>query len=303
MQALHATRRDPNIEPGNWRPPPLKSPLKSTYTGSKGPLQPTRPPQMSSTFPSKTVADLTESLASARLLYAATARRAASAWRLLKSASELRVWLDLEKAAVAVIEAEHFAIDGSDKDERVAAMRESLKTLFPCTRLGELIVIEVRPFFTPMDSIHSRFGLKCMSGKSLSYFRGLDVEVPAASDPEGPSQRALESKTIEGLNAFELKLLCEHYHGATLTLVNLLRDLATALNYPQSALKPGGSAHEAWVSAPKKEDPSEQLNALRALTLLPFTPEPARHFGSEALRINPLETLPPGEGIKALLSS
>ena len=234
-----------------------------------------------------------ENLAYLRSVHAGTTRKAARVWSLLNALSERRVFVPAATALNVAAEAIYYKLD--DADERYCSIEsfkedlvEDLDERWPKEVIAEVPHYVLRPFFAEDSGYFIHLDMSYLRGAlSLKELSGLNV-LARASSP---------APHIVGLPEEEAEMLAKVYHGKTVALVNLMRKLSTGLCYISSALKPRPHRANDLYSAALKDGGIEELVAgLVAETTMPLMPAPARHFGTEADRTNPLRALPEERG-------
>lgn len=235
---------------------------------------------------------MTKELNLMRRAHAGAAARARAAARVLRTLHACELVLPRSTTLSSMALAIYFNA-GYDACERYASaaefeqsLAEDLDGAWPDRRIVNGVdCYVVRPFLDRDCSSYLRhLGLGYLAGGRLSDADLLDVPMPS-----------LVSSEPSGLTAEEMGVLRAHHRRAALRCVNLLRNLRTALYYVTTALgkevpaltAKGGCTLDARVAGLVAE--------LEAVADMPFEPQPLRHFGTEADKVNTLRVLPDGE--------
>jgi hypothetical protein len=241
---------------------------------------------------------LTTELHVARTLYAGATRLACAAWTLLLELHGKRVWLAQYKTARAAAEdiyydAEYDAHERYDSvDEFAQELLNEMNRRFALERVAGEPAFKVTPFFSEDGRYLRPLGLSSLSAAKLSEFRGLNV---------APFARPV-AQPLAGVSDMELRELVAMYRRKTLALVNLLRNLRTAMGYVHEVFAEQGSARRTYEQALAADDVAGVIAALTAACEMPFEPAPSHHFGTEATRINTLRNLEHEAGRTFLLA-
>lgn len=228
-------------------------------------------------------------LHAARTLYAAITKRARAAHEVLRSLRSREVLVPCATLASEVAFSRYFdcRYDTSEQygsvEEFEEALREDLDGTFDKRVVGGVAHYVVRPFFERHPMGTSLNGSKLERLRQACHPReelfGLETAVFEAPPLE----------PVTGLLREELEALAASYRTRALTLVNNLRVLRTAMHYVRGFL---AHEHVPLESLGVTAEVRAEFDELEKLATLPGLPEPARWFGTEADRINPLRKLP-----------
>jgi len=230
---------------------------------------------------------LTTELHTARTMYAGATRLAHKARALMLELQTKCVWLPKGKT-VRTVATDIWYDAGYDANERydsidefAEALLEDLLERFEVDTVCGEAAFKVMPFFAEDSAFLHNLGLSSLSPVKLSEFEGLNVmpfEVPALEN-------------IAGTTDVEMLELVAMYRRKTLKLVNLLRNLRTAMHYVEPALSERGSAYRTYADTLKADEAAGCVIALVNACELPFEPAPSRYFGTDVPRINVLKGL------------
>lgn len=220
--------------------------------------------------------ELTASLAIYRSTHAGATRLAARIWPLVEALRASRLWLPREAAlrymAHAIYGNAGFdaCMNYESPDEFAEELRADLDKGWP--ELETLDGVEnhvLRPFFGDTPYL-TEAGLSSLGACSLEDIGALNV-----SPRERPAGEA-----VTGLSEEELTALINLHRSATLTIINAVRYLTTALSYPKSALTRLDSIRRE-VNVVMEPGVEERLAALAAAVILPGVDAPAPYFSSD----------------------
>jgi hypothetical protein len=228
-----------------------------------------------------------------------TSLRAKRAKELLKALADCRFWLPRAEALSAfgsAVESQLFDSDGDD-DSGEFSGSEACEQMFaahlPETQtLDGVLHVVVRPLLEYSTSTTRALGLEGhLAFCTPKELTALDAELLLREEYLGGDP------VITGISAREARVLAAYHAGAALALVNVLRHLETALHYMESARANDFgrfSPTRAWVQTRHDDGIEELLVELERTVKLPLVPKPARWFGTDADRVNPLKALPEG---------
>ena len=221
-------------------------------------------------------AELTASLAIYRSTHAGATRLAARIWPLVEALRASRLWLPREAAlrymAHAIYGNAGFdaCMNFDSPDEFAEELRADLDKGWPEREMLDGVDHHVlRPFFGDTPYL-TEAGLSSLRACSLEDVEGLKV---------APRER-VAGEAVTGLSDEELTALVNLHRSATLSIVNAARYLATALNYPTSALARMDSIRRE-VKVVMEPDVAERLAELAAAVALPGVDAPAAYFSSD----------------------
>jgi hypothetical protein len=243
-----------------------------------------------------TTADLAVSLKLYRSTRTGATRLAARIWPLVEALRSSPLWLPRESGlhymARSIFGNAGFdaCVNYDSPEEFAEELRNDLDEGWPeRTMLEGVEHYVLRPFFS--DTPHlTEAGLGSLRVCSLDDIAALNVT---------PSEFAI-SAAVTGLSDEELVALISLHREATLTIVNSIRYLATALNHPTSALRRMGSTrHElALVMEPGV---GESLSKLAIALVLPGATAPAAYFSSDWDKNCRLKDLPEDSTLASFL--
>ena len=229
----------------------------------------------------------TEALDVARRMYAALSARAAAAHAVLEQLRRCETRIECGALVREVAQAVYYRA-GYDAHERYDSLEEfeeelriELDAALESAEDNGTRVYVLRPYFNPGSPIDLLPGSKVHSLWNMFYGKP-QFETLAVTPYTAPAPAP-----VAGISDDELGLVTSDYRRRTLTLVNALRTLDTALTSASESmtrLTPAALGVSAEVQ--------ELLAKLRALVALPSLPPVARWFGTEADKINPLTRLP-----------
>ncbi len=225
-----------------------------------------------------------------RLLYAGAARKAARTVAALRALQACAIFVPRAEALSRVAQAIFYSAryDACERYETIEEFEEALiedldQGAERVTRNG-VDCYALRPFLCADTSLLGHLGLGYFGGyATASDFTGLDV---------AESALYASTETVSGLTDTELEWLQDAYRRKTLTLVNLLRKLTTAMAYVHIALRNEATKPSLFSACEREGDFAAAAAALSEACHTDFTPAPAGYFGTEADRINPLRQLP-----------
>lgn len=244
--------------------------------------------------------DSLKALNDVRQLYQKVAHRSAKAWALINRAAGLRLWVPANLALDRIADSIYYnaSYTASEEYSCIDSFKFDLKDEVE-EAFGEVELINgvahyvLRPFFNPESSpFLSKLGLAYLCGCRLSELAPLNVAEP--SDPP--------CSPLCGLSADELDILVKAYTSQALTLINTLRHLSTALCYVSKRLGEGMRLGIAGPELPHDSAAYAVVAELVQVCTLPIEPAPAKYFGTEASKVNPLQALPvPASTLAALM--
>lgn len=223
-----------------------------------------------------TTADLTASLKLHRSTRAGATRLAARIWPLVEALRSSRLWVPRESGlhymARAIYGSARFdaCINYDSPEDFADELRHDLDKGWPERTTLEGVEHHVlRPFFSETSYL-TEAGLGSLRGCSLEDIAALNVS---------PREYAA-SAAVTGLSDEELVSLISLHREATLTIVNSIRYLTTALSYPTSTLsRMDGIRRE--VAVIMEPSVAESLSKLVTAVVLPGVEAPAAYFSSD----------------------
>ncbi len=233
-----------------------------------------------------------------RCVHRGVARRAAEVWARVMALNSTVMLLPVETTVAKMADAIYFnsRYDAYERYECVEEFAEALKEDLD-TRWTERVShaggehFVLRPFFGDgCDNLHA-LGLSYLRGCALSELKALDAHVPSELD-------AVPS----GLSEEELEAVAAFHRRKTVTMLNALRHLYTALHYVKSGVERDVRKARASVAVVLPDETERKVSELLALVDLPIEPRPTTYFGTEADRVNPLRALPSSVADLELLS-
>jgi hypothetical protein len=234
------------------------------------------------------------SLAEARRTHYGALAVAAHVWRLLNELHGVPVLLDGRKlinaATLSIFSSASYVERFETYEDCEAFVAKRLDEVLTCDMSSGAPRYRVFAFFAEEPfPFYERVGLGYLRGCARSELALLDVASSLAA--LGPDPRF--DAPVSGLSDAEYSVLVAHYTRETLTLVNRLRHASTALAYIRFKVEHPEPIADVLVDGALPEAVGPLVSALEHALALPWDPAPARWFGTEADRINPLRTLTP----------
>lgn len=224
----------------------------------------------------KTTADLTASLNLYRGTRAGATRLAARIWPSVEALSSSRLWLPRESGLHYMARSIYgnggfdACVNYDSPEDFAEELRDDLDKGWPERTMLEGVEHHVlRPFFSDTPYL-TEAGLGSLRVCSLEDIAALNV---------APREYAI-SAAVTGLSDEELLALISLHREATLAIVNSIRYLATALNYPTSALSRMDRIQRE-VAAIMEPGVAESLSKVAAAVVLPGVEAPAAYFSSD----------------------
>lgn len=229
-----------------------------------------------------------EALDIARRLYAALSARAAATHAVLEQLRRYEMRFECGALVQEVAKAVYFnaSYDAMERYSDLAEFEEELRpeldeALESAEEDGVRVYV-LRPYFNAISSIDHVPGSKVHALRNMFYGKS-QFDALAVTPYTAPAPAP-----VTGVSDDELAIIASDYRRRTITLVNALRTLDTALTSSARATMTRTTPAALGIS-PEVE---EMLGQLTALVALPGLPPVARCFGTEADKVNPLTKLP-----------